>query len=183
MKSSSLILFAAACAMILTAAACRKGSSPESVALRAKATLGEKIFVEKECGKCHIGGDSAATPEMSAPDLTSVFLASDTVFVKAHLRFSELSKMPPITLTPEEIGALTQYIASLHARAKGDSHLRNPDGLCPVCGASLKVDQARAGQLEASHDGKAYYFECADCKRVFEMNADWYVQHGYVATR
>ncbi len=180
MKHSSLILFIAACAMILASGACRKGPSPESAALQAKATLGEKIFVEKECGKCHTAGDPAVTKEMQAPDLASVFLAVDTVFIKAHLRFSELSQMPPINLTPDEIGALTHYVASLHAKAKADPKLHNADGVCPVCGAQLKIEQAKAGQLEASHDGKGYYFECADCKRMFEMNPSWYAEHGYL---
>jgi YHS domain-containing protein/mono/diheme cytochrome c family protein len=183
MKSSSLVLFTAACAMILTSAACRKGSSPESAALQTPASLGEKIFAEKECSKCHTTGAPSVTKEMQAPDLASVFLAVDTVFIKAHLRFSELSQMPPINLTQDEIGALTQYVASIHAKAKTDPNLRNSDGVCLVCGASLKIDQAKAAQLEASYDGKTYYFECPDCKRLFEMNAAWYAVRGHALAR
>jgi mono/diheme cytochrome c family protein/YHS domain-containing protein len=183
MKNSSLILFGAACGIILLAIACGKRSGPESGAPQKEMTLGEKIFAEKECGKCHTTGDQTVEKEMKAPDLASVFLAVDTVFVKSHLRFIELSQMPSINLTPEEIDALTHYVASLHAKAKTDPNLEKPDGRCPVCGALLKIEQAKTAQLQASHADKVYNFECADCKRMFEMNPDWYAQHGYVAAR
>ncbi len=179
MKRSSLIVFAAACGMILLALACSKGPSPESAATQQEITLGEKIFVEKECGKCHTTDDQSVEKEMKAPDLASVFLAVDTVFVKSHLKFIELSQMPSINLTPDEIGALTRYVASLHAKANAASVLKNPDGKCSVCGASLNADQAKAAQLQVSHGDKAYYFECPDCKRMFEMNPAWYAQQVY----
>lgn len=176
MKNSPVIVFATACGMILLALACRKGPSPESAAPQQEITLGEKIFVEKECGKCHTAGDQSVEKEMQAPDLASVFLAVDTVFIKSHLKFIELSQMPPIDLKPEEIDALTSYVASLHAKAHTAPNLKNPDGKCPVCGAPLKIESAKAAQLQASEAGKTYYFECPDCKRMFEMNPAWYAQ-------
>jgi mono/diheme cytochrome c family protein/YHS domain-containing protein len=179
MKNSPLIVFAAACGVILLSFACRKGPSPESAALQQEITLGEKIFVEKECGKCHTAGDQSVEKEMKAPDLASVFLAVDTVFIKSHLKFIELSQMPAIDLKPDEIDALTRYVASLHAKANTAADLKNPDGKCPVCGAPLKIASAKAAQVEVSHGDKTYYFECADCKRMFEMNPDWYAQQGY----
>ncbi|MCI0691117.1 hypothetical protein L0337_03815 [candidate division KSB1 bacterium] len=179
MKNSPLIVFAAACGIILLALACRKGPSPESAAPRQEITLGEKIFVEKECGKCHTAGDQSVEKEMKAPDLASVFLAVDTVFIKSHLKFIELSQMPPIELKPDEINALTRYVASLHAKANTAPDLKNPDGKCSVCGAPLKIESAKVAQLQASQNDKAFYFECPDCKRMFEMNPDWYAQQGY----
>ncbi len=176
MKNSPLIISATACGMILLALACRKGPSPESAAPQQEITLGEKIFVEKECGKCHTAGDQSVEKEMKAPDLASVFLAVDTVFVKAHLKFIELSQMPPIDLTPAEIDALTRYVVSLHAKANTVPDLKNPDGKCFVCGAPLKIESAKAAQLHVSQGDKVYYFECSDCKRMFEMNPDWYAQ-------
>lgn len=176
MKNLSLIVFAAACGLILLAGACRKKSSPESAVPPQEVTLGEKIFVEKECGKCHTAGEQAADEEMKAPDLASVFLAVDTVFVKSHLKFIELSQMPPIDLKPDEIDALTRYVVSLHAKANTAADLKNPDGKCSVCGAPLNQGQAKAAQLEVIHGDKVYYFECPECKRMFEMNPAWYAQ-------
>jgi YHS domain-containing protein len=57
--------------------------------------------------------------------------------------------------------------------------LKNADGKCSVCGAPLNTDRAKSAQLQASHGDKAYYFECPDCKRMFEMNPAWYAQQGY----
>jgi mono/diheme cytochrome c family protein/YHS domain-containing protein len=179
MKNSPLLVFTTACLMILLAFACRKGPSPEAAALQQEMTLGEKIFVEKECGKCHTAGDQSVVKEMQAPDLASVFLAVDTVFVKSHLKFIELSQMPAINLTPDEIGALTRYVTSLHAKANTAPDLKNPDGKCSVCGAPLKIESAKAAQLQASQGDKTYYFECPDCKRMFEMNPAWYAQQAY----
>jgi YHS domain-containing protein/mono/diheme cytochrome c family protein len=179
MKNSPRIVFATACGMMLLAFACRKGPSPESAASRQEITLGEKIFVEKECGKCHTASDQAVAKAMKAPDLASVFLAVDTVFIKSHLKFIELSQMPAINLTPDEIAALTRYVASLHAKANTAADLKNPDGQCSVCGAPLQIERAKAAQLQASQGGKTYYFECPDCKRMFEMNPAWYAQQAY----
>jgi mono/diheme cytochrome c family protein/YHS domain-containing protein len=173
-KSQAVGLIATAGAMIF-AAGCVEKNAPISGALEKQIALGEKVFAQKECGKCHVGaglpGQGALQqPEMKAPDLTSVFLAIDTVFIKAHLRFIELSQMPPIDLTQQEIDALAKYVASLHAKAKTDPKLQNPDGVCPVCGAPLKM----AGALQTEYQGKSYYFECEDCKRLFERDAGWY---------
>ncbi|MDZ7363271.1 MAG: YHS domain-containing protein [candidate division KSB1 bacterium] len=173
-KSKALWLIAAAGAMIF-AAGCVEKNPPMSGALEKQIAFGEKVFVQKECGKCHVGAGlpvqaALQQPQMKAPELTSVFLAIDTVFIKAHLRFIELSQMPPIDLTQQEIDALAKYVASLHAKAKTDPNLRDPDGACPVCGASLKM----AGALQTSYQGQSYYFECEDCQRLFERDAGWY---------
>jgi mono/diheme cytochrome c family protein/YHS domain-containing protein len=141
---------------------------------------GEKVFQEKECAKCHTTSGEFAKADTAAPDLASVFLAMDTLFVRTHLKFTELSKMPPIEMTSYEINALVQYIASLHAKANADPNLKDPDGICPVCGAPLKISEAEANHLVASYAGKKFYFECPDCKVVFERDPAWHSQSGYL---
>jgi YHS domain-containing protein len=172
---------AAVCSVILLAIACNEKPAPAPSVLQKEIALGEKIFVEKECGKCHLTGDSLVAPEMKAPDLTSAFLANDTIFVKAHLQFIELSSMPPLDLTPQETRLLAKYVAHLHAKIKTDPNLKDPDGVCIVCGTPLKIAKAQAAALQTAYDGKAYYFDCADCERLFERSAIWYTQHGYLA--
>jgi mono/diheme cytochrome c family protein/YHS domain-containing protein len=182
MKKNHLIWLAAASSMLMFLAACSEKGAPVPSALQKEIALGEKIFAEKECGKCHTNGRSEVAAEMKAPDLTSAFLANDTIFVKAHLQFIELSSMPVLDLTPQETRALAKYVANLHARTKTDPNLKNPDGACPVCGAPLQIAKAQVDNLQAAHNAKVYYFDCADCKRLFERAANWYVEHGYLAT-
>lgn len=175
-------LFVIAGALLWTAG-CHKTAGPEMSARQKEIARGEKIFAEKQCSKCHVDAAGLAKAEMPGPELTSVFLAVDTVFIKAHLQFIELSEMPALDLTPEEIGALTQYVASMHVKAKADPQLKHPDGVCPVCGAPLKIADAAAQGLQSHYEGKMYSFECADCKRMFERDAGWYVEKGYLATQ
>jgi len=177
MNKSKVFWLIATIGAIILSAGCLEQNAPISGALEKQIALGKKVFAQKECGKCHGGAGlpsqgAAQQPEMKAPDLTSVFLAIDTVFIKAHLRFIELSQMPSIDLTQQEIDALAKYVASLHAKAKTDPNLQNPDGACPVCGAPLKM----AGALQAEYQGKSFYFECDDCKRLFERDAGWYAK-------
>lgn len=183
MKTQHFILLAAWSSAALLGFACNEKpkSVPAPSALQQEIALGEKIFAEKECGKCHLVGESVAAPEMKAPDLTSAFLANDTIFVKAHLQFIELSEMPPLDLTPPEIRSLSKYVAHLHAKTKIDPNLKDPDGVCIVCGTPLKIAQAQAVELQMVYNGKTYYFDCADCERLFERSASWYVEHGYLA--
>jgi mono/diheme cytochrome c family protein/YHS domain-containing protein len=168
-------------AIMIVAAGCYEKKMTPAGARQKEIALGEKIFAEKQCGKCHSA--SAAMAEMKGPDLTSVFLAVDTVFVKAHLQFIELSAMPPLDLKPQEIAALTQYVATLHAKAKVDPRLKHPDGACPVCGAALKQAEAMANGWQTDYQGKSYYFECSDCKRMFERDARWYAEKSDPATK
>ncbi|MGH7596669.1 MAG: c-type cytochrome [bacterium] len=181
MKKYQLIWLAAVISVAILGFTCQKKSASVSSARQEEITLGEKIFAEKECGKCHTTAASTTKPEMQAPDLTSAFLANDTTFVKAHLKFIELSNMPPLDLTQNEIKALAKYVAHLHAKTNTDPNLKNPDGVCPVCGALLKISKAQADDLQATHEGEIFYFDCADCERLFERDASWYAQHGYLA--
>ena len=182
MKKHHLILLAALISVAIFTFVCQNQPAPSPSALQKEIALGEKIFTEKQCGKCHTNGISTVAAEMKAPDLTSAFLANDTIFVKAHLRFIELSRMPPLDLTAPEIEALAKYVAHLHAKTKTDPQLKNPDGACPVCGAPLKLARAQAEALQTTLADQTYSFDCADCKHLFERDASWYVQHGYLAT-
>jgi mono/diheme cytochrome c family protein len=182
MKKYHIIGLAVMMAVAILGLACQKKSSPISSARQEEISLGEKLFVQKDCGKCHTTAESTAPPEMKAPDLTSAFLANDTTFVKAHLHLIELSNMPPLDLTESEIQALAKYVAHLHAKSKTDPNLKNSDGKCPVCGAALQVAQAKAAALQTTLAGKTHSFDCIDCKRMFERDSHWYVQHGYTVT-
>lgn len=142
MKKHHLIWLAAMSGVVIFCFACSDKSALVPSALQKEIALGERIFAEKQCSKCHTNGESTVPPEMKAPDLTSAFLANDTIFVKAHLKFIELSIMPPLDLTAEETNALAKYVAHLHAKTRTDPNLKNPDGVCPVCGAPLQIARA-----------------------------------------
>lgn len=183
MKKCFMVCLLVIAGALLLAAGCNKTAGPVASARQKEITRGEKIFAEKQCNKCHVGAAGLAKAELPGPALTSVFLAVDTVFIKAHLQFIELSAMPALDLTPAEIGALTQYVASMHVKAKADPQLKHPDGVCPVCGAPLKTADAAAQSLQSHYEGKTYSFECADCQRMFERDAGWYAEKGYLATQ
>ena len=174
-KGNGLIGMALVLAM---AWGCKKQIEPVPADLQRQIAAGESVFYRHDCGKCHqIAGYSNGH---RAPDLTSVFLAMDTVFIKAHLQFTEISAMPPIPLTQHEVSAVTQYIASLHAQKNTQANLRHPDTRCPVCGAEVESPSAVKNSLEISHKGKFYHFECPDCKAIFLRDPDWHSHSGYV---
>lgn len=168
-------------ALILAAMyGCNRELAPIPADLQRQIAMGESVFHRNDCGKCHrVSGYGNGE---QAPDLSSVFLAMDTVFIKAHLQFTEMSSMPPIPLKPHEISAVTQYIASLHAQRNTPAQ-RNPDTRCPVCGAPVETAQAVAHSLEASYKGNFFYFECPDCKAIFLRDPDWHSHSGYVRGR
>jgi YHS domain-containing protein/mono/diheme cytochrome c family protein len=174
---SCLLSLATSAVLLLVACSEKPGRVPGD--LQKQIALGEKIFAEKECGKCHMAKVKETELAKKAPDLTSVFLAMDTLFVKTHLQFTELTAMPPIELSRHEISALTQYVGSLHGKANMDPSLENPDGVCPICGAPVKFSEAEANHLKVTFQGKDYYFECPDCKIVFEKDPVWRSQSGY----
>jgi len=151
--------------------------------LRKNIALGEKIFAEKQCGKCHSTTGDFGRQEQQGPDLSSVFRAMDSLFIKSHLQFTELSAMPPINLTPHEISALTQYIAALHGKTHMDPNLKDPDAICPVSGAPLKKSVAEANHLKVTYKGVDYYFVSPDAKIVFERDPEWHSKSGYLAAQ
>lgn len=174
-------LLMAAVGALLLACADRSGEVPSD--LRAQIALGEEVFQEKNCARCHSATGEDVQSASGAPDLASVFVAMDTVFVKSHLGSQEVSQMPPIELTPREISALTQYIGVLHAKVKMDPTLTDPDAVCPICGAPVSTSKAGALHLVESYEGKDYYFECPDCKFVFTTDPGVYSQSGWLKTR
>ncbi len=175
MGKQNLVLIVMLISFAVLAMACSETPQPQSENRQKQSALGEKIFQEKECGKCHsITGtetDIAQVEglEVPPPDLSSVFLAIDTLFIKKHLHFTELTAMPPIEMTRQEISAVSQYIASLHAKANTDPNLTDADGNCQVCGAPLKTSEASV----ATYNNEEFYFECPDCQVVFERDPTW----------
>jgi hypothetical protein len=98
--------------------ACEKKTvAPVPEELQKQIALGESIFDQKECGKCHLASND--NQEFKGPALTSVHLAEDTLLAKYRLYHIEPSKMPPIPLTHQETcaGAVSRFFAcqSVHA--------------------------------------------------------------------
>ena len=187
MRRTSFITSSTALAVALAMTACMKNSADDSAGrvpsdLKKQIVLGEKLFAEKKCGECHSTTGEFANTEKQGRDLASVFLAMDTLFVKSHLQFAELTAMPPIAMTPHEISAITQYVGVLHAQANMDKSLKDHDGICPVCGAPLMISEAMANHLKVAYQGTDYYFECPDCKVVFQRDPAWHSQSGYLQT-
>lgn len=182
MRKQNLILAVMLISVAVLSMACSETPQRQAVDRQQQIALGEKIFQEKECGKCHPIDGSEVEPakvqglEVEPPDLTSVFLAVDSLFIKKHLQFTELTAMPPIEMTRHETNAVAQYVANLHARANTDPELKDADGNCPVCGARLK----RSNALVATYEDKEFYFECPDCKVVFERDPAWHSQSGHL---
>jgi YHS domain-containing protein len=168
--------------MAVFSLACSEDTQRQDADRVQQIAFGEQVFREKECGKCHattgMETDTVKVEglDVDPPDLSSVFLAMDTLFVKKHLQFTELSAMPSIAMTPHEINALTQYVASLHALANADPDLTEADGKCPVCGAPVHTSKA----LTITYEGKTFYLECPDCKIVFERDPTWHSKSGYL---
>jgi mono/diheme cytochrome c family protein len=146
----------------------RKKSSADQSPLAA----GEKIFKEKQCGTCHI---SSSTATMKAPDLTSVFTAFDTTFVKVHLRFQEETAMPPISLNAKQTEEVARYVSHLHAEKFQKVKDKQADGKCPVCGALLKISDSAKDGLLSRYNERLYYFECKSCKEAFDKNPAWHL--------
>ncbi len=140
------------------------------------AQKGKAVFEAKKCGRCHSIGKPIENPEMQAPDLTTPFLANDSMFVVAHLKFVDETKMPAIQLTDEEIKAVSHYIANLHASLHATVSAEKADTLCAVCYAPVLKSQAREKDLWYKYLDRTYYFECADCKKLFAKAPEAYRQ-------
>lgn len=160
-------------------AGCKQTYMPVPEDLQKEIVAGESIFYKKDCGACHqVSGFPKA--DEAGPKLSSVFFAKDSMHVKYHLYHLGRTDMPVIPLTAQEISAVTQFIASLHAQAYTPANLDKVDARCPVCGAMLEQDQAVQNSLQASHGGKFYYFECPECKEIFLQDPAGYARSGYV---
>jgi len=133
---------------------------------------GEKIFKEKLCASCHT---TSSIAKMQAPDLTSVYTAFDTTFIKVHLRFQQETAMPPIDLNPKQIDDVARYVSHLHAEKHQKVADKQADGKCPVCGALLKVSDSTTENLLTRYNERLYYFECKSCKEAFDKNPGWHL--------
>ena len=153
--------------MVLSRCGEKPSPSPEDQHLSAGALQGKTVFVAKKCGDCHILGDTTKVPKMPAPDLSSPFLANDSLFVRAHLKVLEETRMPPVELMPEEIRLVSLYIAELHAARHATVADADADARCPVCNAPVASTQAEERGLRLEYLGKVYYFECPKCKNLF----------------
>ncbi|MCG8604377.1 cytochrome c [bacterium] len=147
-------------------ATCDNSKSSRSERLVDLAAKGKNVFEKNDCGKCHYLGDEVV--DAKAPDLTSPFLASDSLFVQAHLKFVEESQMPPISLDDGEIRALSYYISALHSAKHRTISPDKGDHFCPVCFAPVSQAQALNDKLYVKFLDNHYYFECAECLEAFK---------------
>jgi YHS domain-containing protein len=174
MLKSTLIRSLGLLIILMSGLACeKKMATPAPEELQKQIALGESLFYQHDCGKCH-NPDSAAVPK-----LTTIHLAEDTLAARYRLSHIEPSDMPPIPLTHQEISALAHYITTLHAKAYTPANLTSHDAVCPVCGATLQKATAIKNGLENSVNGNFYYFECPDCKNTFLSNPRLYSHSAY----
>jgi mono/diheme cytochrome c family protein/YHS domain-containing protein len=161
----------------------KKNLAPVPEDLQKQIALGESLFYQKDCVKCHgvegHGVEAQAPDTTAAPRLTSVYLVADTMLIKYQVSHLRGKKMPKFDLTRQEISAVTQYVASLHAKANTPPNQTDFDARCPVCGAALQKAAAAKNSLETSHNGKFFYFECPDCQKFFLNDPDWFSKSGY----
>lgn len=129
------------------------------------ALQGKKVFETKNCGECHSTGEPG---KKEAPDLSNAFIANDSMFVQAHLKFLDESKMPAIEISGQEIQLLSHYIAELHRANHPTVSEEEADTHCPVCYAPVSVESATKEKLFTTYLGDKYYFECRECLATFE---------------
>lgn len=137
------------------------------------ALQGKEIFENKNCGVCHPVGKPRENAE--APDLANAFIANDSMFVQAHLKFVDKTQMPPIQLTDGEIKLLSYYIAELHRAVHPTVPAEEADARCPVCYASVSIKKAKIEEFFTSYLGEKYYFECQDCMVTFEKAPEAFI--------
>lgn len=133
---------------------------------------GEKIYKEKQCAVCHT---ESPTAKMKSPDLTTVYTAFDTTFIKVHLRFVQETAMPPIDLSTKQTDDLALYVSHLHAQKYQKVRDQDADAKCPVCGALLKASDSAKENLVTRYNDRLYYFECTSCKDAFDKNPGWHI--------
>lgn len=138
------------------------------------AVKGKQVFDARQCNQCHYVGDEEV--QANAPDLTDPFLANDSSFVEAHLKFVEESKMPPVDLTEEEMRQVSYYIAELHAAKNSTITEGEADARCAVCYAPVSKDQAHEEKLVADFRDTKYYFECHDCLNAFKRAPEAFIE-------
>lgn len=175
MKQGAIV---AAAMVFLLAAGCTKKeqSSPQPQMMSAAAEKGKAIFLQRGCDRCHRVPFAESEPEHNAPDLTNAFLANDSLFVRAHLKTLEESRMPNIRLTEPEIRLVSRFVAELHAAAHRAEVSGETDAQCPICYARVFREEARMKNLWFRYLGEDYYFECRECKELFARAPEAYRQ-------
>jgi YHS domain-containing protein len=96
-------------------------------------------------------------------------LAGNEILVDLHLNNVDISLMPEVELSKEEITALSVYISTLHAAGQKIVSEEEADARCPVCFAPVSIKAAKAASLGYTFSGKEYYFECQDCLELFKQ--------------
>ncbi|MEK7726905.1 MAG: hypothetical protein AAB354_00765 [candidate division KSB1 bacterium] len=166
-------------AFVAAGLGCVQTNMPVPEDLQKEIAAGESVFYKRDCGVCHQAGGFPKADE-AGPTLSSVFFARDSMHVKYHLYHIGRTDMPVIPLTAQEISAVTQFIASLHAKAYTPANMDKVDTRCTVCGALFEKETAVQNSLQASVGGKFYYFECPECKDLFLQDPNGYARSGYV---
>jgi len=159
---------------VIAMLACSGSDSSTQQQFSKIALKGKNVFETHRCNECHYVGDEEVLAD--APDLTDPFLANDSSFVQAHLKFVEESKMPPIEMTEEEMRQVSYYIAELHAAKHSATSEVEADARCPVCYAPVSTSQAEEENLVANFRDTRYHFECRDCLVAFKSAPEAFIE-------
>lgn len=167
------IIFIVSClSSLFIFAGCNEANQSASKDFQQMARTGKQIFRQHKCSQCH---NDSTSQNQFVPDLKRPFLAGNDVLVDLHLNNSDISLMPDIELTQEEITALSYYVSTLHASGQKTVSEDEADARCPVCFAPVLKAAAIADSLVYTFAGKEYYFECRDCLELFKQIPEPYV--------
>ena len=157
---------------------CMQTSTQQDLKLSQNGAKGKQLFIKHECGKCHSTGESGkiAASKTPAPDLTNPFLANDSSFVKAHLKFIEETKMPEINLSEEDIRLLSYYVAELYNARLPELPREEIDAYDPVCYAPVSKRRARQANLVAKYLDQTYYFATIETLETFKKAPEAFIE-------
>ncbi len=144
---------------------CTEANKSAATDFQKLAVTGKQLFKKHQCSKCH--NDSTSVNQF-VPDLNRPFLAGNQVLVDLHLNNVDISFMPEVELTKQEINALSFYISTLHAAVQNTVSEDEADARCPVCYAPVSTANAKAAGLVYTFSDKEFYFECPDCLELFK---------------
>jgi mono/diheme cytochrome c family protein len=110
-------------ALAAATAGCAEGRSPEAAGARQPAAAGQ-AFVRRACAGCHAIGPQGASPNPHSPPFRTLAARLPGPALEAQL--SAIAQhghveMPPIYMTPDEIGAVASYIRAVRAPGAGPS--------------------------------------------------------------
>jgi mono/diheme cytochrome c family protein len=116
--------FLAILALTALAAGCAEGPRPGAAAgqgARQPAAAGE-VFVRRSCAGCHAIGPQGESPNPHSPPFRTLAARLPGPALEAQL--SAIARrghveMPPIYMTPDEIGAVAAYIRAVRAPEPG----------------------------------------------------------------